>query len=120
MRPLVLALYLQHPADGLPLLQDWLTTAGDIYHTGFEGWRETIEVRCNSTCLGRPIEYGSLRPTKGVGRASVIMFAILYTFHELKNKLSKEETDDFARLNSGATCCKDCSRCLSSSLCGRT
>ena len=99
LQPPVLALWLHKPSDGLPLLQEWLVTATDIVHGGFEGWRETIEVRClDSSCLGKQMEYGCFTPTKGVGRSSIILFAILYTFHNLKEKLSNEEIEDFARL----------------------
>ena len=95
----VLALWLQRPSDGLPLLQEWLVTATDLVHGGFEGWRETIEVKCcDSSFFGQKMEYGCFTPTKGIGRSSVILFAILYTFHNLKEQLSDEETEDFARL----------------------
>lgn len=96
--PPILALKLVKPADGLPLLQDWLVTAADIYRGGLEGWRETIEVRCDEpSCLGQPVVPGCLRPTKGIGRSSMLMFGLLYTFLNFKESMSQEECQDFAR-----------------------
>lgn len=94
----ILAIWLSKPTDGLPLFQDWMVTAQDIFHQGYEGWRETVEVRCSDdSCFGSPVRYGCLSPTKGVARSSILMFGVLYTFHNLKEKLSVEETADFVR-----------------------
>jgi hypothetical protein len=100
--PPILALWFRKPTDGLPILQDWMVTAHDIFHVGFEGWRETIEAKCpDNSILGKPIEYGCLVPTKGIGRATVLLFGILYTFHELKDSMNQEEVDDFKRQQGG-------------------
>ena len=100
--PPILALWCRKPTDGLPILQDWMVTAHDICHVGFEGWRETIEAKCpDNSILGKPIEYGCLVPTKGIGRATVLLFGILYTFHELKDNMNQEEVDDFKRQQGG-------------------
>lgn len=92
----VVCLWVVKPTDGLPLLQDWLGTAHDIVYSGYEGWREPLEVIAPTCELGKPLQQGSLVVTKGVGRASVLLFAIIFTFKELK--MSECETADFARL----------------------
>ena len=92
----VVCLWLVKPTDGLPLLQDWLGTAHDIVYSGYEGWREPLEVIALPDQLGKPLEKGSLVISKGIGKASVLLFAVLFTFKELK--LSECETADFARL----------------------
>lgn len=98
LSPSVLALWLVKQSDGLPLLQDWLGTAHDVYHLGYEGWRESIEVRvCEDDLLGKGMENSCLVPSKGFGRSSVLLFGVLFTFHKLKDQLSSEEVADFAR-----------------------
>ena len=93
-----LAMTLLKPSDGFPLLQDWLTIATDIFHQGFEGWRECVEVRClNGSSLGKPLQYACLTPTKGITRSSIIMFGILFTFYNFKDKMTDEEVNDFSR-----------------------
>ena len=37
--------------------------------------------------------------TKGLGRLSVVFFAILYTYYELKDSLSRGDLGDFRRLD---------------------
>ena len=39
--------------------------------------------------------------TKGLGRLSVVFFAILYTYYEFKDALSRGELADFRRLDKG-------------------
>ncbi|CAK9000312.1 Midasin (Dynein-related AAA-ATPase MDN1) (MIDAS-containing protein) [Durusdinium trenchii] len=93
-----LAMTLLKPSDGFPLLQDWLTIATDIFHQGFEGWRECVEVRClDGSSLGKPLQYACLTPTKGITRSSIIMFGILFTFYNFKDKMTDEEVNDFSR-----------------------
>ena len=41
----LLCLCFQRPVDGLPLFHSWLGNAKDIYHQGFENWREVLEVQ---------------------------------------------------------------------------
>lgn len=38
---------------------------------------------------------------KSIGRATVLLFGILYTFHELKDSMNQEEVDDFKRQQGG-------------------
>lgn len=98
LNPPILSLNLVQPSDGLPLLQDWLLTAGDIYRGGYEGWRETIECRLDDpSCKGKAVRYCCLTPTKGVCRSTILIFALTFTFLKLKDMMSEEETADFAR-----------------------
>ena len=95
----VLSLHFRTPSDGLPLLQSWLETAHDIFTSGFEGWREPIEVVCRETSqLGHEVKFAAVLPTKGLGRVSILLFGILYTFLELKDKVTSDELrNDFKR-----------------------
>ena len=43
----LLAIYFLPPADGLPLFHAWLVTAKDVWHRGYEGHREILEIRLN-------------------------------------------------------------------------
>lgn len=88
----LLMLGLQRPSDGLPLLTSWQNSLHDILTKGFESWREGLEVRVEPA-LG----FGKCIPTKGIGRASIIWFAVLWTFTELKDSMDEEEKLDFCR-----------------------
>ena len=89
-----MTLQLQMPSEGLPLLTDWLRVAQDLWH-GYESWREPIEVRTTELrAQQRPL---ILVPVKGVGRASMICFAVAYTFMRLKDTLSDDQLFDFKR-----------------------
>lgn len=99
LKPSILALWLERPPDGLPLFQDWFTIAHDIYHQGFEGWRETIEVALvDEDILGKPATFGCLVPTKGMSRSFVLMFGVMYSFLKMKEDMSAAECLDFKRL----------------------
>ena len=93
----VLALWLSKPSDGWPLYQDWLVTAHDIFHQGYEGWRETVEVKCDDSHLGKAVQFGCLHPTQGIGSSSILVFGLLFTFHNLRDSMTEQETADFVR-----------------------
>ena len=94
----VLALQYQLPVDGLPLLQDWISNASDIYHHGFEAAREAIEVRImGSDTLPTLLDFGSLVPVKGLGKISILFFGIVYTYVKLRDTMTDEEQKDFQR-----------------------
>lgn len=87
------------PMEGLPVLTDWKRTAFDVYRAGYEAWREPIEVRAASQdVLTQPLKPGVLIPTKGISRASIILYGVVYTYKELRNEMLQEEIDDFVRL----------------------
>ena len=92
-----LALRVDMPSEGCPVLTDWLRVAGDLWH-GFENWREAFEtVAADDQVLGKEQRPSMLQVKKGIGRASIIMFGVLYTFQVLKDTMSAEETADFQR-----------------------
>ena len=90
-------LMLDKPSEGLPVLTDWLRTAGDVWTVGYEAWRSPIEV-CPMTddVLGQAMEPCTLVPVKGVGRASIILFAVCYSYMNLRD-MGPEELEDFSR-----------------------
>ena len=88
-----LALWYELPSDGWPHLTSWLATAKEIYMAGFESLREPFEVKLREDTGGM----AKLIVTKGVGRASIILFGILYTYLEFAADLTAEEMKDFCR-----------------------
>ena len=90
-------LMLDKPSEGLPVLTDWLRTAGDVWTVGYEAWRSPIEV-CPLTddVLGQAVKPCTLVPVKGVGRASIILFAVCYSYMNLRD-MGPEELEDFSR-----------------------
>ena len=92
-----LALCVAMPSEGCPVLTDWLRVAGDLWH-GFENWRDAFEtVAIDDQVLGKQQRPGMLQVKKGIGRASIILFGVYYSFHVLKESMSPEETADFQR-----------------------
>ncbi len=92
-----LALHVTMPSEGCPVLTDWLRVAGDVWH-GFENWRDAFEtVAVDDDVLGKEQRPGMLQVKKGISRASIIMFGVLYSFQVLKDKMSAEEAADFKR-----------------------
>ena len=89
-----MTLQLQLPSEGLPLLTDWLRVGQDLWH-GYESWREPIEIRAIE--LGVQQRPRILVPVKGVNRASMICFAVVYSFLELKDKMNDDQLIDFRR-----------------------
>lgn len=92
-----LALSYRKPVEGLPPLQAWINTALDLFHLGYETWREPLECRLKpGQEPGKPLGFCSLQVTKGLGRLSIMYFGLLWTFFK-KNELTMEETQDFKR-----------------------
>ena len=91
-----LAISYQLPSDGLPHYPHWLNTATEVYQAGYESKREPFEVRIKKRPDGST---SMLRVTvvKGVGRCSVIWFAILFTYFKLREVMTPEEMEDFRR-----------------------
>lgn len=93
----LLLLAMETPTDGLPVLTDWMRTASDVWRAGYESWRAPIEVRPRfGDVFGKPMKASSLVPTKGIGRASVLLFAVCRTYAVNPN-LEGEELADFQR-----------------------
>lgn len=88
-----LALWYEMPSDGSPHLASWLATAKEIYMAGYESLREPLEVKLRDGASGM----AKLIVTKGVGRASMILFAIAFTYFEFAAEMSAEQMKDFRR-----------------------
>ena len=93
----LLAIWYTRPADGLPLLQDWLNTALDVFHAGYEGMREPMEVRMRGDREKGQLDFGTILVSKGLGRLSIILFGILFTYLKLKDQMNDEIRLDFIR-----------------------
>ncbi|CAL1133840.1 unnamed protein product [Cladocopium goreaui] len=94
----LLALAVQLPPEGLPVLTDWVRTGADIWYAGYEGWREPIETRIEKQDLfGSPMHHGCLVPTKGITRVSILQFAVIYSYKELQGKMDEAAKADFIR-----------------------
>lgn len=94
----LLALAVQLPPEGLPVLTDWVRTGADIWYAGYEGWREPIETRIEKQNLfGSPMHHGCLVPTKGITRVSILQFAVIYSYKELQGKMDEAAKADFIR-----------------------
>lgn len=95
----LLAVWYQRPCDGLPPLQNWINTASDVLHGGFESAREPIECKLRThLAAGSPLQLGCLQATKGVGRLAVLYFGVLWTFLNLKvDAMKPEEIEDLQR-----------------------
>ena len=93
--PLV-AFCFRMPSDGLPCLSDWLTHSLSILSSGYEKWRESIEIKpsMRHDQGGGPMAFGSVEATKGTGRISILLFTVLQTY-TLKNQLEPEDLDSF-------------------------
>ena len=94
----ILAFCAGYPTDGLPCLADWMTHALSIWVTGFESWREAIEIKPLSTAeAGKPLVFGCLEAAKGKGRMSIILFTMAYSYLKLKNNLSDPELQELGK-----------------------
>lgn len=94
----IFAFCASYPTDGLPCLADWMTHAVSIWITGFESWREAIEIKPLPIAEAKkPLVFGSLEAAKGKGRMSIILFTIVYSYLKLKNNLSDPELQDFGK-----------------------
>lgn len=95
----ILSIALEKPEDGLPILEDWASTARDIYAMGFEAHRETIELRLHNKEMkkGDALSFACLLPNKGIGRISMLWFGLLWTWKKLSQDLTDDQTRDFSR-----------------------
>lgn len=93
----LLAFQCRTPPDGLPCLEDWESHALSILGTGYEGWREAVEIRAvDRNTMGHPMAYGSVEASKGKGRVSILLYAVCQTYL-IKNQLSQDEVDLFTK-----------------------
>lgn len=81
------------PSDGLPLIQEWLNTAQDIYHGGYEATREPMEVVATDESLA----FGTVSVSKGLGRMSILWFGVLFSYFKLKDGMLDDVKADFKR-----------------------
>ena len=99
----LLGFRLAQPEDGYTILQEWQVHATSIWSTGFEGFRENIEVKVwQDSSLGKALEFGALGPAKGFGRLSILYFAVLYSYLELKQSWDDETEAEFRKYPGGA------------------
>lgn len=94
----LLALCYRRPSEGLPLLQDWVSNARDIFSHGYERHRESIEVRHSSDMWPEVVDYGSVIPVKGLGKISMLLFGLVFTYVNMRDSLTEAELGDFLRL----------------------
>ena len=93
----LLAMCYTRPSDGLPIFHSWVMTAKDVLHRGFESWRCTAEVRPSlGTKPEGPYNFECLDCVKGLGRLTIILFAVVYTYMH-KRDMSEEMQADFTR-----------------------
>ena len=92
----LLALKYEKPSEGWPLYHSWIGTAKDIFFRGYEAWREIVEVRLSQAPDG-PLDYASVVPTKGLGRVSIILWAVFHSYVKLRGEMSQEQVTDFKR-----------------------
>ena len=74
---------LSKPEDDFPVMTEWRVHAESIFKMGFEAGRESVEVKVtDAKYLGRSLDVGALAPAKGFGRISILLFGILWTYHQ--------------------------------------
>lgn len=104
--PLLACVY-TYPVDGLPPLVSWIATLKDILFKGFEPWREVMEVKmaveANDFPTGQPMAYRAVSVVKGMGRISMLLWAVVHTYINLRETMDPEIRDDFMRLGDVAT-----------------
>ena len=88
-----LALWYLVPSDGLPHLAHWTNTAADAFTMGYESHREPLEVKDRHVAD----HMAKLEVTKGVGRTSIILFALVWSYLELGAAITDHELEDFKR-----------------------
>ena len=88
------------PPDGLPIHHSWLNNLKGIVVRGYENWRELLEIKLTKESLspGDPLELGSVKAVKGLGRVAIILFSILFSYMRLRESWSEACRDDFVRL----------------------
>ena len=94
----------ERPVDGYPLLHSWVSTAKDILYRGFEPWREIFLVKVKDPWLvGKPMQFGSVLVVKGMGRISILLWAVLHSYINMKDCISQnaDVQSDFKRPGMG-------------------
>ena len=94
----------EKPVDGYPLLHSWVNTAKDILYRGFEPWREIFLVKIKDPSLaGQTMEFGSVLVVKGMGRISILLWAVLHAYMNMKDDISlnADVQSDFKRPGMG-------------------
>ena len=67
-------------------------------YRGFESWREVMEAKTSENIHdGSKLKFGSMYVTKGLGRLSIILFGIVWTYCKLRDAMSDEMQTDFRR-----------------------
>jgi hypothetical protein len=96
----VLALLYRCPAEGVPTLHSWVSTLKQILWSGFENWREVMEIKCTEDPMpcGQPMKFGTILPVKGLGRVSMILWAIIHTYKNMELSNNEPLKQDFLRL----------------------
>lgn len=94
----LLSILFRVPVDGLPIYLTWLSTAKDLFHAGFECWREVIEVKAIEDPFpsNKPMDFRTVMPVKGLGRISMILWGVYWTYLQ-KDNLDEDSRADFAR-----------------------
>lgn len=88
------------PCDGLPMYEDWLGNATSIWALGYEPWREAVEIKpCGDDVLGQTFWHKSVEATKGIGRVSVLLYTVWYSYFKLKDVLveNSPEREEFQK-----------------------
>lgn len=86
------ALAYEMPSDGIPLFPTWRNNAMDMYWSGYDSLREPME--CKERNLSAA--HWQLQCTKGLGRLSMILFGVFWTFLH-KDDMSDGVKADFCR-----------------------
>ena len=93
----ILAFGFKEAVDGLPLFHHWLSTAKGLFIEGYEALRELPEVTpVDETLMGNYMDLHTVFTVKGIGRMSIILFGITWTYLN-KDALDSETKTDFLR-----------------------
>ena len=80
------------------LLREWQVHATSIWSTGFESWRENVEIKAwDDSCLGKALSFGAVGPAKGYGRLSILYFAAIYTYLEVQSSWDPDTEAEFKK-----------------------
>eukprot|EP00435_Cladocopium_sp_Y103_P018177 s4758_g4.t1 len=97
----LLCFALEEPIDGFPILEEWASTARDIFHGGWENHRQPVEIRLTEKAVaGSALSFASLLPSKGFARLSILLFGLAWSYQN-KEKLSNDQNKDFERHRGG-------------------
>ena len=90
-----LSLFYTMPSDGLPHMSYWQNNASDIYNIGFEAHREALEVTPRQNAPKDAM--AKYIVTKGLGRVSIVMLGLAWTFLNIAQNMTEEVEKDFIR-----------------------